>query len=1783
MENLSKLRRVRNGHRCAAQRLISAIDDLLSQETPDKTGLELTCLRLRKQDEKIRNLDGQIEDVIDEGNVEEEIDESASFNAQIDKALFLADKTLQEAKDATLPETQQVNPKTNVGRLPKLELPTFDGNLKKWYDFWDLFEAAIHKRSDLAEIEKFQYLKGQLKGAALKFIEGFRLTGANYQTVLDLLHDAYGDKEEIIDAHINELAEMKSPHGDIEELEIFRTDMESHLRELQALGIDLGTCGRVLTPLLMKKLPPKFKENIIRSTGSRHPTLMEMRTALGDEMQTMKAAEVDQAGDRTQVPRYHRKEKNWPKKTLVSQTERTVCEVCAGDHHPPDCQEFESMDLDQRLITCRSYGLCFRCLRGGHRAADCRSFPGCSVDGCRGKHHSLLHAERTRGRPNGAISQQSQPSDVSEQAKQTDRQHNRALSTAAHNATKPKVMVFQTVPVFVETGVKRLRLNALLDPCSDSSYISRKAGEELGVSGTPWTFELTTVKGAEEVQMKKAPVRISSVENNQIKMDLNVFVTEDLIGSSDAFDWRKVQKQWAHMADIPFPAVGKKSIDILIGVTPETMCLFAPEKQVKGESHEPVAVKTPLGWTAFGPVEADLVSNQEKMKTRTGVTRFVRTMRTTVQKLSVQEEISAMRDMTEMDLMGVKTEEEMAPSHLERIAISRVKASIRHDGERYEVAVPWHDAKPDLPSNYSSAKSRLIKTEKSLLKNSDANLAAKYDEIFVDYVEKGYLVMLTGADAELAREEGWFLPHFPVIRNDKSSTRVRIVYDAAAKYKGIDLNSQIFSGPSLYNDMTEVLLRFRQHPVALVGDVSEMFLQVRLSEKDRKYHRLLWRGMDTSSEPQVYEAQRWLFGNAAAPFCTQLVMQENAKEHQAEYPVGADAVLNNFYMDDALTSYRTEAEALESKDQLVRLMSIAGMKIHKWMSNSEEILRYIPEDERASCAKVALRQDGSPSVKTLGVRWTAEQDMFTIKITEASEDFRFTKRNCLKRMATVFDPLCFFAPYLIKSRILFQQTWEQGIDWDDQMPMEVEGQWREWFEGLKRLEAIEVPRCLHPFGTETGIRSQSLHVFSDASERAYAAVVYIVTESSNGQRSSVLVLARARVAPTKKKQTIPRLELVAAVLGLRLAKKACKATGISLREVHFWCDAMDVLCWLRNEVRRFQTFVAHRVAEIKDSTEPDQWQHCPGRLNSADLPTRGLTATELFHSQKWWSGPEYLTKPEKHWPAKKEFGSESYDQTEFRREPTSTVTLASSVKFEEDSRLNPLSFSSWTKLTRVTAWVFRYLDNLRKAKDRQTDLSNSGPSSPVRRMIDELDVDEIQRAEEFWVREAQRNAFDRELNEMNAQRGSDNRHHRSAVDSSIRRLCPQLDSRGLIRVGGRLQRSQLPYEARHPLLLPKKGPVTKLIIRHYHEEGDHQLGLEHTLAELRQRYWILHGREAVKKHNAGCPECIRRRRQPEAQIMAAKIEAQVKPSFKAFSKAAVDYAGPFETKQGRGKTRTKRYLCLFTCLQTRCVHLELAYGLDTDSFLRALDRFVARRGVPDDMWSDNGTNFVGADREIRQLRNSLDEQEVKKHASKKGMKWHFNPPGAPHFGGAFEALVKLVKRTLYRTLANASLSDEELQTAFCQAEAMINSRPLTPLSSDPKDSPPLTPAHFLVGNVRTELEPAADGTESTYQKRWRRLQQVSLAFWRRWLKEYLPSLQPRTKWTEVRPDLKKGDIVLVQNPAAPRGDWPLGRVTRAFKGEDDRVRVVEVLSKGKVMKKPVVKLVKLEVSKPSDQ
>ncbi|XP_043235722.1 uncharacterized protein LOC122388596 [Amphibalanus amphitrite] len=796
--------------------------------------------------------------------------------------------------------------------------------------------------------------------------------------------------------------------------------------------------------------------------------------------------------------------------------------------------------------------------------------------------------------------------------------------------------------------------------------------------------------------------------------------------------------------------------------------------------------------------------------------------------------------------------------------------------------------------------------------------------------------------------------------------------------------------------------------------------KVELAPDDRKYHRVLWRNMK-DEEPTVYESNRWLFGNAAAPFVAQFVLKENAKKHASAFPLGSEVLLKHFYMDDGIQSFRTEHEAVKAREQVSTILEDGGMKIKKWMSNNASVLKAIPIEDRAVSSQHFFEDQGSVPTKTLGVVWSADEDHLSIDTSKRGGLCgELTKRACLREMASVFDPLGLFVPLTIRAKMLFQQTWNSGVDWDDALPSDQQLKWREWFKDILQLSSLSVPRCIHPFPDAT---LQEIHVFCDASEKAYGTAIYVVSECE-GKRASQLALARARVAPRGKIQTIPRLELMGALLGLRLVKTLCTAMNKTLEEVHFWSDSMDVLCWIRNEVRRFQPFVAHRISEICEVTSPEQWQHVSGTDNPADAPTRGLSFSELKESRLWMEGPKFLLEDSNEWPPKKNFQAEQFDKSEFKKDQKSTFAVRA-PSGPSCRLLNPEDFSSWTRLLRVTAWVRRFVKVLRRETANRTQLDK------------ELKPEEILEAEKFWVRQAQKDSFPEEREQLERAATTGTTARKACRRSSVKQLSPFLDEDGVIRVGGRLQRSDLSFETKHPMLLPKNHIISKLVIQHLHVKAEHGMGIEHTLADLRMRFWIPAAREMIKSCSRKCVTCQKLTNKPEEQEMAPLTTSQVQSGgLRAFEVCAVDYAGPFRTKQGRGKVRQKRYLCIFVCLRTKAVHLEMAYSLDTASFLRALMRFMSRRGCPAEIRSDNGRNFVRAAKELKKEVQELDA-----------------------------------------------------------------------VSSDPNDRPPLTPGDFITGPSRVEMAPSAGNEGCSLRQRWRRLQQLNTEFWRRWLREYLPTLQ----------------------------------------------------------------------------
>ena len=540
----------------------------------------------------------------------------------------------------------------------------------------------------------------------------------------------------------------------------------------------------------------------------------------------------------------------------------------------------------------------------------------------------------------------------------------------------------------------------------------------------------------------------------------------------------------------------------------------------------------------------------------------------------------------------------------------------------------------------------------------------------------------------------------------------------------------------------------------------------------------------------------------------------------------------------------------------------------------------------------------------------------------------------------------------------------------------------------------------------------------------------------------------------------------------------------------------------------------------------------------------------LDDNSRWVSGPSFLTHDESYWPEQKEIAAPQDKDPEVKSDLWCAFTFS-----EDEEFLNPESFSSHQHLMRVTAYLLRFANNCRVVNTTERKM---GPLTP----------DEIEKAENLWTKRVQTQAYLSEISSL--QRGQE-----ISRSSPIKSLNPVLDKEGTLRVGGRIKHAPIPYEAKHPILLPKFHWIVKLIIADLHKRLKHS-GVEMVISELRQRYWIPQVRTTAKKIIQTCPTCKRNNSQPSPPMMANLPPSRLQPFSPPFYNTGVDYFGPMLVKQGR--SIVKRYGCLFTCMVTRSVHLEIAHNLDTDSFIMALRRMIARRGKPRHIYSDNGTNFVGAERELKECLQQLNQEKISDVLTQKQIHWHFNPPSAPHFGGVWERLVQSAKKSPKVTLNGQLVNDEVLHTLMVEVESLLNSRPLTHVSVDPQDPEPVTPNHFLLGRSSPNLPPGTfDDKDLCARKRWRQAQVLTDHYWKRWLREYVPNLTERRKWnTPVARKLKADDVVLVVDENLPRGQWRLGRVVKTFPGEDGQVRSAEVKTKFGQYKRPAVKLCLLQ-------
>lgn len=621
----------------------------------------------------------------------------------------------------------------------------------------------------------------------------------------------------------------------------------------------------------------------------------------------------------------------------------------------------------------------------------------------------------------------------------------------------------------------------------------------------------------------------------------------------------------------------------------------------------------------------------------------------------------------------------------------------------------------------------------------------------------------------------------------------------------------------------------------------------------------------------------------------------------------------------------------------------------------------------------------------------------------------------------------------------------------------------------------------------------------------------------------------------------------------------------------YWTDSKVVIGYISNEARRFHVYVANRVQQIKEHTNLSQWSYVSSGENPADVASRGLHANELTSNCTWLKGPEFLWKQDIPVSVPEAITVEP-DDPELKRVHSFSVDTESSRFCSLLKRLE--YFSSWHRAKIAVALCLRFKTRLRQ--QTVTRPKTKVPVECVRALAPPLYqpvmVDELQKAELEIIKLVQADSFKSEINALQAngiigapldRKIHSNRQKTLKGKSQLCQLDPFLDTNGILRIGGRIQNARMPDSIKHPIVLPKGGHVTELVIRHFHDKVFHQ-GRGMTVNEIRNNgFWIIGCSSTVSSLIMKCVICRRLRSALRDQKMSCLPSDRLEPS-PPFTYSAVDFFGPFYIKEGRKEL--KRYGVFFTCMSCRAVHVETANSLDTDSFINSLRRCIAIRGPLRQLRSDRGTNFVGAESELKQALNELDNEKIRQVLLEENcdlFEFKMNVPHASHMGGVWERQIRSVRNVIASLLYKhgTQLNDESLRTFLYESAAIVNSRPLTVDNiNDPLSVTPLTPNHLLTMKTKVVLPPPGNfpSTSLYSHKRWRRTQYLVNEFWVRWRTEFLQNLQPRKKWLSPKRNMAVGDIVLLKEDNLPRNHWRLGRIVDVYVDDDGLVRKVKV-------------------------
>lgn len=1325
----------------------------------------------------------------------------------------------------------------------------------------------------------------------------------------------------------------------------------------------------------------------------------------------------------------------------------------------------------------------------------------------------------------------------------------------------PKVLLPTfTAWVMTEKGEQCIRIRALLDTGSTITCIREEIAQGLKIKQKALpNFTLLALSGT-KIDKKLKEIDFILTDRNAVEISMSAIVLPVIAGRQSAHFWNPRQEfqipERVKLADV-FDNV-PRDIDLLVG------------QNFFWEICTGKIIKLKLNWALMETVFGYALQGAPK---------------------SVSAAHCLTIDVTNNDLDDLLTKfwsiesfesDTSTYTVAEHNAMMIFHNKVQYKDGVYHVPILWKTNRAKIVDNYHL----VLKQYQTLMRRFKANpeFQSKYVSAMNEYFKRDDVEQV---DMSQKPDKVCYLPHSAVVRNDHKTTKVRIVFNGSVMMPNrVTLNQCIYPGPVYINDLLKILINFRLNPVAFSADIEKCFLKIDILKEDRDVLRFFWLDKNGNSEPPtVYRLKRVTFGVIDSPYKTCAIIKLHSEKYKDKYPEAVKAIMSYMYVDDLIYAAEDEKTAQKVIKDILTIMKEGNFELKKWNSNVNEVLKNLPNDiidkEEQPFELGHVNSDfemedipKEQKVKTLGLYWNPKLDVFMYKAEmdiDSLSSLVCTKRSICSVVAKIYDPLGLASPFIITAKMIIQALWALKLDWDTKLPEEVEMQFLRWAEQIPLLKEYRIPRCIKPKGE---VKNIQIHAFGDASIKAYGSACYVRYET-NETVTSMLVMSKSKVAPVEK-HTLPRLELMAACMSADLAVYVAHALNVNKDCITCWSDSLTALLWVKKGPHSWKSFIGNRVQKIENLLKLTQYRHVPGVENPGDMPSRGMPLAELMQSKLWHHGPSWLVKTSDHWPQMPEVQITKEAAAEQRK----ATVLFGCVEQDLLSHIAD-KVDRYTKLLRIIARILFWKKVIKNKSNRKN-----------------IFLEAQKDANLIILRNLQKHYIFEYENIKNGK----SLHKKSALIP----LAPFYDKKdGLIKADSRLQQSSEQQAA--PIILPRLHKVVDLLILKAHLVNGHS-SPDWTLARMRETFWIPKGRFKVQKVLKTCLRCQRLHKTTLSQKMAALPESRI-TSNPPFDTIGMDLFGPLfvasdasrQAKRKKKKTKkvaniwdggdedakddlNKVWVVIFTCNLTRAIHLELIPTMETSSIILALRLFIAIRGKPSFIITDNAKQFKRLDKELSILLKEIDFEAIQQDENCNDIQWHFAPEFGQHQSGATERLVGTVKNSMKKVVGNTMLTYHEMSAVIKEIQEILNERPLTATSSNFTDPKPLTPNDLILAykkrflpffktKIRTE-EPTA----IEIVKRWKQKEEIVKHFWNAWTKIYIAQLAQRPKWAVEKVMPKEGQLVLIKDENLPRLRWPIATVTSVNESErDKRVRSVMLRTSKGYLRRPITKIVHLEL------